>query len=626
MSSERAQSGWLAIPFLASRDLINEKLITICLVLSVIAVLTPIMLLTSVKVGFIDRLRADFIEDPSFREIRPSAADLRQQTFFDDIKSWPGVVYAMPSVMLVPREVDLVAETDGKRSRSAATLVPTDETDPLFDRLEGAPPQGDTVVATQDVADALGIAIGESFDLNVSRLEDDQRKRVSLTVTLVGTLPEEALPQPSILASRAIDLAVENYRAGIAVPERGWRGIASVPKQSFERILVATPEPIGETVLTNLRIRIGAASSEAVTLEQARALVGLTDGTAAGPEAAHLYLIAKPGSYSDTDIREAQDVLSNVRARVIGINQPLPATVLGQQLDLQALDATLTPDLAERTEPWRAVPASSYLDNAGIYLPASLRDAWEGAGSPAQIDVSVLTQPGWATAELSFRTRVLDFVEAPNALVSPSLLGMLYRGASTAMVFDAAAASFAEQSSGYRGFRVIAEDINAVPPLVERFLAQGTAVRAKSDDILRLQRLERSLDILVLVVASVAIAGGFAILSASFFANVQRKRVDYATIRLIGMRKRSVFQIPIAQAVIIAALGYAGSCAMYFAVSSLLNGIIAVELGFDGQLSKLYWEHFALVGIFVFVGSCLASLAASREATRIDPAQALRAG
>lgn len=618
---------WRAIPFVAARDLLNEKLITISLIVSVIAVLAPIMLLTSVKVGFIDRLRSDFIGDPTFREIRPAEAALRQESFFEEIRNWPGVIYAVPSVMLVPREVDLVVEREGKRLRSLATLIPTDDTDPLFEKLVGRPASADAVVITEDVAAAMGVGIGDSFDLNVSRLEDDQRRRVALTVTVAGMLPDESLMQPSILAERAIDLAVENYRSGIAVPDRGWSGIASIPKQTFERILVSAPEPLGETVLTNLRIRIGASSTDEVNFAAARELFGMAPGiTIAPPEAAHVYALVKAAAYSDTDLREAADVLSNVTARVIGYNRPLPASVLGDVVSLQSIDPALIPEKATMAAGWSSGPGTSFTDNAGVYLPERLRTAWQAAGQPAQLEITVHGLEGWATRSLVLRARVLGFGDIDGVAVSPSLLGMIYRGAATPLVFDAAAANFAEQSSGFRGFRVIADDINAVPPLVERFVAAGVPVRAKSDDILKLQRLERSLDILVLVVASVAIAGGYAILSASFFANVQRKRVDYATIRLIGMRKTSVFQIPIMQAILIAALGFVGSCALYFGVSSLLNSVIAVELGFSGQLSKLYYEHFLLVGLFVIVGSCVASLAASREATRIDPAQALRAG
>ena len=114
----------------------------------------PILLLASVKVGFIDRLRQEFIEDPSFREIRPAEADLRSEDLFDEIRGWEGVRYVMPSIMLVPREVDYVAASGGAKDQ--ARLLPSDASDPLYDKLDGAPADGDTVVVTADIAETAG--------------------------------------------------------------------------------------------------------------------------------------------------------------------------------------------------------------------------------------------------------------------------------------------------------------------------------------------------------------------------------------------------------------------------------------------------------------------------------------
>ena len=111
---------------------------------------------------------------------------------------------------------------------------------------------------------------------------------------------------------------------------------------------------------------------------------------------------------------------------------------------------------------------------------------------------------------------------------------MIARGRQVPLAFDATNRNLVEQSAGYRGFRVIGETIESIPQLVERFAQAGISVRARSDEILKLQRLERSLTILVWVVAMVALLGGYSILTSSFFSNVQRKQVDYATLRTLS--------------------------------------------------------------------------------------------
>ena len=222
--------------------------------------LTPILLLASVKVGFIDRLRQEFIEDPSFREIRPAEADLRSEDLFDEIRGWEGVRYVMPSIMLVPREVDYVAASGGAKDQ--ARLLPSDASDPLYDKLDGAPADGDTVVVTADIAETAGLRIGSRLDLVVSRIENDRRQNVTLPVTVSGILPRELLPLPTILAHRDIDRQIELYRAGIAVPERGWAGVELVPKRTYEFIVVDRPDELGEILKSTLSVRVGARSVE----------------------------------------------------------------------------------------------------------------------------------------------------------------------------------------------------------------------------------------------------------------------------------------------------------------------------------------------------------------------------
>ncbi|QFR33586.1 ABC transporter permease [Ancylobacter sp. TS-1] len=620
-----------SISFVAFRDLANEKLISLCLVLSVVAVLAPILLLGSVKVGFIDRLRSEFIEDPSFREVRPTNPDLRQERFFAELRSWENVAFVSPSVMLVPREVDYVGP---KGRKSEARLVPSSRADPLFSKLTGEGPSGDRVVLTSDIADKAGLTIGSAFKLSVSRIERDRRKVVEVPVTVSGIVPDELLPQPTILADQALDRQVESYRAGLAVSERGWPGVPMPPRQAYPRLMIAADGPLGETVLTDLRIRVGA--KNLIPIEPARVadlfgdgLAGLTAGEASATglsETTHFYLLENASRpYSGVDIEEARAVLVNSRARPVGVGTPVSVRVLGDETKLVGLDPKLFIGLG-RDPGWAIRNEAAYSLNNGVFLPEKQRIAWEAAGRPSSVEIDLVPDAGWATGPLKLTVAYLGFLDVNAVVASPVLLAMLRRGADVPLAFDAANANIAEQSAGFRGFRLLATDIDAVPRIVERFEQLGVAVRAKSDEIRKLQQLERSLDTLILVVASVALAGGYSILSSSFFANVQRKRVDFATMRLIGMRKRSIFLIPVSQALTIALLGFLASAAVYLLVSSFLNSVIAPQLGFDGQLSKLYFVHFAFSATFVLIGSGLASLAAAREATRIDPAQAIRSG
>lgn len=618
-------NSWRSVAYVALRDLASEKLITLCLVLSVVAVLAPLMLLASVKIGFIDRIRSDFINDPSFREIRPSEADVRQDAFFADLRSWPGVAFAMPSVALTPREVDVIYSTDGAAALTEARLMPSDATDPVMSRLDGMPPQGDIVVLTSDLLEETGLALGSQFDIAVDRVEGNARKRVRIAVTIAGVLPADTMSRPTILADPSIDRDVENYRAGIAVPNRGWQGIDTAARQAFVELGVLSAAPLSETQQSDLRLRLAAAGVETVPPAALAVRAGLP-GFVPDPRWSNAYVMTRAsGGFSGDDMKDAVAILSNVDARVLGLNPTLTAEFLGIEFPIVAADGNLGGELAALAAEWRPGPGASFGLNDTISLPPSALEAWRDAGAPLTVPVRITLPAGARVGSIEVDLRIAAGPSPTEAaLASPALIGILMRGTDVPLAFDRAARTVVEQSSGYRGFRLVAKDFRDVPALVDRLAEGGILTIARSDEILKLARLEASLDTLVAIISTVALLGGAAILAASFFANVQRKQVDYATIRLIGMRKSQVFGIPIVQAFCIAVLGFVVSCLLFVAVSQLLNEVIAAELGFDGRLSTLYPRHFVAICIGVVLGTCAASLWASREVTRIDPAQALR--
>lgn len=610
---------------LALRDLIHEPLMTACLIFSVVAVLAPILLLTSVKVGFIDSLRQQFIEDPSFREIRPGSADLRSPEVFARIAGWEGVEYVVPTVMMNPREVAVRARGKSGIYRDSPRLLPSTAGDPFLKRLTGTPPEGDDVVLTKALLDKTGLAIGEPLTLRVTRIVNDERTSVRFDVTVSGWVPTETADVPTILAAPIIEQQIEAYRAGIAVPERGWAGINAEPGPAYQRLLIIAPDRLGATAETELRVRVGATRSETVEPDQLAALVGA--GSIDIPRAEAL-LVLDPGSsfYADRDVDEANAVLSNSTAYAVGLSLPREVKLLNQSVLLTALPTGVMLGDDRIVPSGFASRGNGYKLNDRIVLPEYLRSAWVAAGEPAEIVLTATYPEDASTRQIDVPVRHFGFHDGESAIALAPFIGLLDRGNQILLDFDPGNRSFIERNAGYRGFRIIGENIDVIPSLEERFVAEGIVVKAKSSQILKLQRLEESLNLLVVVVASVALLGGLSILTASFFANVQRKRVAYATLRLIGMPKRQIAAIPVLQAVIVAGSGFLLSVVTYFLIAALLNGAVSAQLGFDGQLSKLYLSHFVIATAIVLGGSGFSSLAAAHASTRIDPATALRNG
>ena len=147
-------------------------------------------------------------------------------------------------------------------------------------------------------------------------------------------------------------------------------------------------------------------------------------------------------------------------------------------------------------------------------------------------------------AEVRFPVRVAGAGPVPGRVYAPAeLLGVLRTGRQRPLGFDGDA--FTVARAGYRGFRLYARTIDEVPALVERLRTEGVEVVARADDIRRIQVLDQGLARLFWLVASLGVAGGVAVLVASLYAAVQRKRRELAILRLIGLTRLDVFFFPI---------------------------------------------------------------------------------
>lgn len=612
---------------LALRDMLHETILTLCLILAVAAVLTPIILLAAVKFGFIDSLRRDLIADPTFREIRPSAADLRQVAFFDEVASWEGVRYVVPSVMLTPREVTIEVEKDGKRDRDRVRLMPSGITDPFMEKLVGSPPAGDSIVATANFLEQYGLDLGAHVELVIERIVGDARQRQTMTATIGGVVPAETQPQPTLFGDSQLDSDVESYRAGVAVPGRSWPGVMQVPVQAYDAIVVSFDGPPGERVLSDLRIKVGAPTITELNAVQVVEQFSLGASNAAGWHVSHgtnfIVLENRGETYSGRDLQTAQAIADDRAGRAYGYARPGAGSVTGTELVFQGVWTDLFRPATPLATVWTYNQNAAFKQINGVLMPETMRETIVTSGSD-RVTASFHGEATSSTPELELPLRVTGYHAGDEVLVNPALLAMVARGRDIKLAYDSVNQSLAELSSGYRGFRMIAETLEDVPILADRLVAKGVPVQARSDAIVRLQRLDRSLDILVAMVAGVALIGGWAVLSSNFFANVQRKSRDIAMFRLVGLSRSSVFMFPVFQSIVIAFTGFLFSLMFYWAASWVLNTFVVGELGFKGELARLTPEIIATFFLVTIIGALISSLFAARATTRIDPAEAVR--
>lgn len=652
MSEIRTYNRSISLVRTSLRDQLHEPLMTGCLVVSIVAALVPLLLLYSVKVGFVERIRADLISDPTYREIQPARADIKPPDTLAGYHQLAGVAFVIPSVMLVPREVLLVTETSGRKKSEQVRLIPTDVGDPLLDRIEGSfvADDSDAIIVSADIAEAHGLQIGQDVQLHVARTENRRTRRVIVDARVSGILPAETLGLPSILASSRLDVAVEEYRSGIGVPERGWAPVPRVPKQLYRLILIASPNPLDEVQLREFLISVGGVTLEKIADPHSgygpvyqlfglgpdyvnRPQFSIRDGMHYFYALQNYHATPVPGRYySASDVREAANLAQPFSGRVFGVNSPWVLTVGGETLNAIATDPRLFTGMRKFFYPWRFGTQAEFEANSEIYVSPGAGIANQkvsGTFHPRDFDDGPVFEHAGTSGirhplVVSLNAKSQEGISTGDALVSSALIGMLSRSGQVQLEIDHKHKIIVEKTVGFRGFRMVAETLEDVPRLVAHFESIGVPVRAKSAAIIKLQRLDRSLNLLVFAVGLVALLGGISVVGATYVSNVKRKSLYFATFRLIGASRLQVFQIPIIQALIVSLVGFLISCLIFVVASYVINDYVAGLVDFDGELSRLEWSHILVAAAIVVLGSASASLFAAAEAMSIDPSVALR--
>lgn len=171
----------------------------------------------------------------------------------------------------------------------------------------------------------------------------------------------------------------------------------------------------------------------------------------------------------------------------------------------------------------------------------------------------------------------------------------------------------------YAGFRLYARRLEAVPALDAALRAEGIEVVSRAADVSGLLRVDRNLGLLFGLVAGLGGAGFLVSLGAGLWANVERKRVALAQLRFLGLRAGALRLFPVAQALVLAALGVMAALASALAASAVVNRAFAGTLALDRPLCLITPGLAAVAATVTLAGAALVAAAAGTRAARVEP-------
>jgi putative ABC transport system permease protein len=604
---------------LSSADARHEWILTLCLILAIAAVLSPLLLLFGLKYGTIETLRRRLIDDPRNREIRPMASTTFARDWFDTWGRRPDVAFLVPLTRQIAATVS--ATVKDSSTRADLDLIPSAPGDPLLTENGCVPPAEGEVVVTHFAAEALGAKPGDTLVVAATRIKGSQYEKGEISLKVAGVLPVSAGATRALYSTLPLLENVERYKDGQAVPEYGWKGAVAGAYPVYNGVVISLPAPLDKVEEYQLCNNTGFTRIERLEPDQLAARAGVSMAT---NRVAYLLASARRPV--------GEDSVVSVRNRLRGRQAALMPWV-------EAIPARLVFDGAATPVEMRLLALSS--DNTSAKAVA-LSPAPPWADKPRLEDGTFpillpegLAIPTNAVCRLSVTNaeQVLDFPvtvvpqRAPAgdvAYVPAHLAGVLRLLDSRNLRYEPAQREFILFRRGYAGFRMYAKTIDQVDGLRRELEATGLPVSTAAEDIQRVQEMDRYLTLIFWLIAAVGIAGSIASLVASLYASVERKKRALSVLRLLGLSGPTLFRFPIYQGLMMAGGAFLVATGFFHGMAFAINRLFQAHLRPGESFCHLPPQHLAAAFGFTLVLAALAALVAVARLARIEPAEALR--
>lgn len=205
-------------------DYVHERLLTICAVMGLAAILAPLLVLFGVKSGIISTMVDRLVKDPRNLEVSPIGSGSYSPEWFSTEGKLPEVAFLIPQTRSIAANM-LLSNLEDKRSYTLAVdLIPTDEGDPLLEKWGKIPKNNKEVVLSASAARKLNTQIGQIVTGRVGRSLAGKKEQVTIDLKLAAILPIEAFSRDAAFVRLALLKATENYRDGFSSKLFSWPG------------------------------------------------------------------------------------------------------------------------------------------------------------------------------------------------------------------------------------------------------------------------------------------------------------------------------------------------------------------------------------------------------------------
>ena len=205
---------------LAAKDYLHERMLSLCALLALAAVMAPLLVLFGVKYGIVTTMLDRLVEDPRNREIWPVGSHAFDRAAIAALAARPDVAFVVPETRMITASLGLKVARD----ILDVDMVPSGDGDPLLLKFARVPEADTQVVLSASAARKLGVAAGQSLTGVIGRSRDGTPEQADVALTVAAVLPVEAERKDTAFVRLRLLEAAEEYRDGFGVADFGWAG------------------------------------------------------------------------------------------------------------------------------------------------------------------------------------------------------------------------------------------------------------------------------------------------------------------------------------------------------------------------------------------------------------------
>lgn len=211
---------------LAWKDLWHDRRTTLVFVLTVAAIVSPLLLLLGLKNGVVTNLRETLVSDPRNLEVIVYGSARLPRDWFTTMAARDDVAFVIPKTRTINASIDLLDAQ--RRLVPSVELLPTGSGDPLLPATPPVPRRPDEVLVSATLAERLGLGAdshaevdadaaqrGATITAVIKRSLDGEPQHAQFPLRVLGVVPEQRFARDALFADPALLVAAEDYRDGL---------------------------------------------------------------------------------------------------------------------------------------------------------------------------------------------------------------------------------------------------------------------------------------------------------------------------------------------------------------------------------------------------------------------------